>query len=123
MRSICLKGIIRRKSIETTFPSRKDDRPDDLVNRDFIANRPNQMWVADFTLDALNKSLWARQVVSRLVSSHQLGAKETSMTMRWPRRLMASIKLKLSNENVSGELLSRWNWKLWTGWICTTMGA
>ena len=33
----------------TTQPAITAERPSDLVERDFSATRPNQLWVADFT--------------------------------------------------------------------------
>ncbi len=49
MRDLGLKGVIRGKGVRTTIPDDKSERPSDLVNRVFRANRPNQLWVADFT--------------------------------------------------------------------------
>jgi putative transposase len=109
MRSMGLNGVIRGKKVRTTIPA-KDNRPDDLVNRNFTASRPNQLWVADFTyvstwrgfvyvaffldvfsrmivgwrasmsmktdftLDALNQALWARQVTERLIHHSDRGS-------------------------------------------------
>jgi putative transposase len=42
-------GALRGKKIRTTIASAEDARPADLVDRDFTATRPNQLWVADFT--------------------------------------------------------------------------
>lgn len=44
-----LKGVIRGRKVRTTVPDPKAERPLDLVHRDFTADRPNQLWVADFT--------------------------------------------------------------------------
>lgn len=115
MRAMGLTGVIRGKGIRTTFPSPKDKRPKDLVNRDFTATRPNQLWVADFTyvstwqgfvyvafitdvfsrmivgwrisrsmktdftLDALNQALWARQVVDGLIHHSDRGSQYLSV--------------------------------------------
>jgi len=49
MRQTGLKGVIRGKRIRTTVPDDLADRPMDLVQRDFTATRPNQLWVADIT--------------------------------------------------------------------------
>jgi putative transposase len=49
MRSMGLQGVIRGKAKRTTISSDRDSRPLDLVQRKFVANRPNQLWVADFT--------------------------------------------------------------------------
>ena len=49
MRSLGLQGAVRGKVKRTTFPSKENRDPFDLVKRDFTATRPNQLWVADFT--------------------------------------------------------------------------
>ena len=49
MRSMGLQGVVRGRKVRTTVSDLEDKRPLDLVNRDFIATRPNQLWVADFT--------------------------------------------------------------------------
>lgn len=43
-----LAGVRRGKKVRTTV-SRKDAAAGDRVNRQFVAVRPNQLWVADFT--------------------------------------------------------------------------
>jgi putative transposase len=42
-------GALRGKKHRTTIPAPADARPRDLVDRDFTATAPNQLWVADFT--------------------------------------------------------------------------
>ena len=42
-------GALRGKKPRTTVASEHDQRPADLVDRDFTATAPNQLWVADFT--------------------------------------------------------------------------
>ena len=49
MRSLGLQGAIRGKAWKTTIPDAAAERPADLVQRKFQAERPNQLWVADFT--------------------------------------------------------------------------
>ncbi len=49
MGKIGLCGAIRGKTFKTTVPDEKAARPADLVDRQFTAERPNQLWVADFT--------------------------------------------------------------------------
>lgn len=44
-----LQGAVRGKSCRTTVPDEAVDRPADLVNRQFTAERPDQLWVADIT--------------------------------------------------------------------------
>jgi len=49
MHQMGLQGVVRGKKKRTTIASDKDIRPLDLVRREFHADRPNQLWVADFT--------------------------------------------------------------------------
>jgi putative transposase len=42
-------GALRAKKVRTTIPDENAQRPADLVDRQFVASRPNQLWVADFT--------------------------------------------------------------------------
>jgi putative transposase len=49
MRVEGLRGVIRGPRVRTTIPDLLADRPRDLVERAFRAERPNQLWVADFT--------------------------------------------------------------------------
>ncbi|MBD1584869.1 IS3 family transposase, partial [Pseudoalteromonas sp. S16_S37] len=37
------------KACKTTIPDEQQDTPMDLVNRQFVAEQPNQLWVADIT--------------------------------------------------------------------------
>lgn len=49
MRSLGIQGVRRGKKVRTTIPDDSIARPLDLVNRQFTATRPNQLWVADIT--------------------------------------------------------------------------
>src|SRR5213076_1149525 len=49
MRETGLRGLLRDKSPRTTRPAAETGRPGDLVERDFTATRPNELWVADLT--------------------------------------------------------------------------
>ena len=49
MRRLGLRGVMRGKVVRTTFGDTKAPRPLDRVNRQFKADRPNQLWVSDFT--------------------------------------------------------------------------
>lgn len=48
MTAMGLAGVRRGKKVRTTV-SRKEVAAGDLVNRQFVAERPDQLWVADFT--------------------------------------------------------------------------
>jgi putative transposase len=50
MREMGLAGVVRGRAWKVTTQSQPAlDRPTDLVDRTFVATRPNQLWVADFT--------------------------------------------------------------------------
>lgn len=49
MRAEGLRGISREKGPRTTLPGDGPDSRPDLVERDFTATAPNQLWVADIT--------------------------------------------------------------------------
>lgn len=49
MRDLGLAGAVRGRKFKTTIPDSAAICPPDRVNRQFMAIRPNQLWVADFT--------------------------------------------------------------------------
>jgi transposase InsO family protein len=49
MKEMDLHGVVRGPRMKTTLPADNADRPLDLVDRNFKADRPNQLWVADLT--------------------------------------------------------------------------
>ncbi len=49
MRAAGLRGVSRRKSARTTIRDESQSPAPDLVDRDFSATGPNQLWVADIT--------------------------------------------------------------------------
>jgi putative transposase len=49
MGELGLEGVRGGKARRTTTPDAAAPRPADLVDRDFSAQRPNQLWVADLT--------------------------------------------------------------------------
>ena len=49
MRQMGLKGVVRGQVVKTTIRDQAAACPDDLVNRQFQAERPNALWVSDFT--------------------------------------------------------------------------
>jgi transposase InsO family protein len=59
-----LSGAVRGRAFTvTTVANESNVRPADLVNREFTATRPNQLWVADFTYVAT----WVGFVYTALV--------------------------------------------------------
>jgi len=78
MRRLGLRGVRRGKGVRTTVPDAKAVCPLDRVNRQFKAQRPNQLWVADFTYVstwqgfvyvAFVVDVFARRIVGWRVSS------------------------------------------------------
>jgi putative transposase len=79
MRQMGLAGAVRGRAWTTTTQSPPtSDRPSDLVDRNFTATRPNQLWVSDFTYVATWRGfvyvafvidVFARRIVGWRVSS------------------------------------------------------
>lgn len=49
MKQLGVQGVVRGRHCKTTISNPTADHPLDLVNRQFMATCPNQLWVADFT--------------------------------------------------------------------------
>jgi transposase InsO family protein len=78
MRGMGLRGAVRGRTFKTTIPDDKAARPADLVERNFTAARPNQLWVADITFVATWKGfvyvafvvdVFSRSIVGWRISS------------------------------------------------------
>ena len=63
MKRLGLQGVTRGKAPRTTVPAKDKCCPLDLVNREFEASRPDQLWVADFTYVAT----WAGMVYAAFI--------------------------------------------------------
>ncbi|MGH3226734.1 MAG: IS3 family transposase [Streptosporangiaceae bacterium] len=64
MRELGLRGVRRGGyKVRTTRPDPSQDRPEDLVNRDFAPDAPDRLWVVDFTFVAT----WAGTAYTALV--------------------------------------------------------
>jgi putative transposase len=95
-----LRGVVRGKVVRTTVPDPKTPCPLDRVNRQFKAERPNQLWVSDFTYVstwqgwlyvAFVIDVFARRIVGWRVSSSMhtdfvLDALEQALYARQPER-------------------------------------
>jgi transposase InsO family protein len=64
MRRVGLRGIVRGRRLRTTVPAPVNERPQDLVPRDFRATQPNRLWVADLT----DVSTWRGVVYAAFVN-------------------------------------------------------
>jgi putative transposase len=78
MKRLGLRGVRRGKSVRTTVPDKALPCPQDHVNRQYKADRPNQLWVSDFTYVstwqcwlyvAFVIDVYARRIVGWRVSS------------------------------------------------------
>ena len=49
MRRLGLRGVVRGRTVKTTVSDKAQPCPLDLVNRHFKADRPDALWVSDFT--------------------------------------------------------------------------
>jgi len=59
MKTMVLQGATRNRTIKhTTIPSKSNLRPLDLVQRAFWADRPNQLWVANFTIAIVEANIF-----------------------------------------------------------------
>jgi len=102
MREMGLSGVIRGRSKRTTIPSDKDPQPLDLVQRRFRADRPNQLWVADFTyvatwsgfvyvafvIDVFSRMIVGWRVSSSMSAALTLDALEQAL---WARKVKGDL--------------------------------
>ena len=105
MRQLGLQGARRGKVVRTTIPDDSAPRPLDRVKRQFKADRPNQLWVSDFTYVstwqgwlyvAFVIDVFARRIVGWRISSSMrtdfvLDALEQALYARQPERSEALI--------------------------------
>jgi len=96
MRFLGISGVVRGKKFKTTIPDESVDRPMDLVNRQFVADRPNQLWVADltyvstwrgmvyvaFVIDVFSRSIVGWRVSNSLRTDLALDALEQALYAR-----------------------------------------
>ena len=100
MSRLGLRGVVRGKVVRTTVPDAKTPCPLDRVNRLFKADRPNQLWVSDFTYVSTSQGwlyvafvidVYARRIVGWWVSwtmttDFVLDALEQALYARQPER-------------------------------------
>lgn len=49
MKTMRIQSVVRGRKVITTNPDTAQPCPDDRVNRVFVADMPNQLWVSNFT--------------------------------------------------------------------------
>ncbi len=93
-----LQGVSRRKATTTTIRSTRDRPAPDLVERDFTADAPNGLWVADITyiatavgflylavvLDAFSRRIVGWSMANHLRTELVLSALEMALDQRKP---------------------------------------
>src|ERR1700743_1591413 len=99
MRTAGIVGVSRRRGIVTTRRDRHECPAPDLVDRNFAADRPNQLWVADITYVptaagflylAVVLDAWSRKIVGWSMANHLrtelvLDAMEMAVGERGPK--------------------------------------
>ncbi len=93
-----LRGAVRDKRVRTTIADVSAPRPLDRVNRQFKADRPNQLWVSDFTyvstwrgwlyvafvIDVFARRIVGWRVSSSMTTDFVLDALEQALYARQP---------------------------------------
>jgi len=75
MRSLGIEGVRRGKSVKTTVADKALPYPLDRVNRQFSADRPDQLWVPDFTHVKTQRGMTYVAFVTDVFSRHTVGWK------------------------------------------------
>lgn len=103
MRQMGIQGVVRgNKSVRTTWSDPNNPTPEDLVQRDFHAEGPNQLWVADFTyvatwsgwvfvafiIDAFAKTIVGWRAATKMTADLTLDALEQAI---WARPVNAGL--------------------------------
>jgi transposase InsO family protein len=100
MQKMGLRGIVRGKTVKTTISDADAACPLDRVNRQFSAERPNALWVADFTyvrtwqgflyvafvIDVFSRYIVGWKVSSSAQTDFVLDALEQALSDRRPAR-------------------------------------
>ena len=96
MREMGIRGVVRGKRVWTTIPDEHAERPRDLVERQFTAEKPNRLWIADltyvasragtlyvaFVIDVFSRMIVGWRVSSSLHSDLALDALEQALHAR-----------------------------------------
>jgi putative transposase len=133
MGELGLQGVRRGKPHRTTTPDETTARPADLVERNFSAARPNQLWVADltyvatwsgfvyvaFVIDAFSRFLVGWQASRSLRTDLALDALEMAI---WRRQ--AQLEGLVHHSDRGGQYLSiRYTERLAEAGAVTSVGS
>lgn len=100
MKRLGLHGVRRGKAVRTTHGDERRPCPLDRVNRQFVAQRPNQLWVSDFTyvstwqgfvyvafvVDVFSRFIVGWRVSRSMTTDFVLDALEQALYARRPER-------------------------------------
>ena len=114
MGELGIHGVVRGSKRRTTIPDQANQRPADLVKRDFTAPAPNRLWVADLTyvatwagfcyaafiIDAYSRAIVGWRVATTLRATLALDALEMAI---WARQ---TLGWKTPAEVLNEQLLS-----------------
>jgi transposase InsO family protein len=102
MKVMGLQGVTRSRAKRTTIASQSNLKPLDLVQRAFLADRPNQLWVADFTyvatwsgfvfvafiIDAFSRMIVGWRAMKTMTTDMTLDALEQAI---WARKVKGTL--------------------------------
>ena len=98
MKAAGLRGVSRRKSIRTTTPHKRVRPASDRVDRNFIADQPNRLWVADITYVPTGAE--ARMAVFEFIEGwYNPGRRHSALAYRSPVNFEIQAQNRLSNES------------------------
>ncbi len=134
MRALGIRGVVRGKPRRTTTPDPADQRPADLVQRDFSAPAPNRLWVADltyvatwagfcyaaFVIDAYSRAIVGWRVATTLRAELALDALEMAI---WARHGAALDDLVHHSDRGSQYLSVRYSQRLADEGAVTSVGS
>ncbi len=109
MRALALQGIRRSKGVRTTIPAKDGRRAGDLLDRDFTAQEPNQVWVGDFTYcrtwgGFVYVAFFVDCFAQKIVAWHAATTKDVDLVMT-PLRIALWARDRDGQPAVPGELI------------------
>ncbi|QIR84066.1 IS3 family transposase (plasmid) [Paracoccus sp. AK26] len=134
MKAMGLQGVVRGKKVITTHPDAAQPCPDDKVNRAFVADMPNQLWVSDFTyvsswqgmvyvafvIDVFARKIVGWRVSSSMTTGFVLDALNQAICQRTPSE---TDKLIHHSDRGSQYLSIRYTERLAEAGIDTSVGS
>ncbi len=103
MRVTGLQGVVRGHRVRTTRPDESAELSGDLVQRQFTAAQPNQLWVADFTYVATWRGfVYLARVID--VFSRRIVGWRAQTTMR-TELVLDAVEQALHERELDGRLI------------------